>query len=272
MKPVSQITDRAKRYRAQRNRPAGPKRCGFCASRENIDVDHIEGDEDDGEPENLMYLCRPCNTAKGITQARNRIGRRTAQYNPGKPRLHTADTLNQMISKLHTKAFKAFPSSPVQKEIQAEIARLEEMRRKLKAEKNPTFAQYVNAAQVLTGRSAGDARAATATIRATPAAKRQAYTDRIERANPFRSEAQRRKFYAMLQRGEITAATMRKMQADNPAPPPPTFAQYAFGVSIHTRGAHDEGGKIIHATPPAKRHQYAQEIARRKAERYSVPF
>ncbi|HEX4309164.1 MAG TPA: HNH endonuclease signature motif containing protein [Acidobacteriaceae bacterium] len=76
------ITDRAKRYRAQRNKPAGPRRCNFCASRRNVDVDHITGNESDEEPENLMYLCRVCNTRKGLTQARNRIGVRTRQYNP----------------------------------------------------------------------------------------------------------------------------------------------------------------------------------------------
>jgi len=83
MKPASQITDRAKRYRARRNSPPGRKICNFCASRKNIDVDHITGDESEGDPENLMYLCRSCNARKAVTQARNRIGVRTIQYNPG---------------------------------------------------------------------------------------------------------------------------------------------------------------------------------------------
>jgi hypothetical protein len=76
------ITDRAKRYRANRIPLPGPRRCTFCASKKNIDVDHISGDESDGEIENLMYLCRRCNARKAITQARNRIGVRTAQFNP----------------------------------------------------------------------------------------------------------------------------------------------------------------------------------------------
>lgn len=78
----SEITDRAKRYRANRVALPGPKRCTFCGSKKNIDVDHIFGDESDGEIENLMYLCRSCNVRKAITQARNRIGVRTAQFNP----------------------------------------------------------------------------------------------------------------------------------------------------------------------------------------------
>jgi hypothetical protein len=82
MKPARQITDRAKRYRAGKNVPPGPKRCNFCGSRKNVDVDHITGDETDGDPGNLMRLCRSCNAKKGVTQARNRIGVRTRQFNP----------------------------------------------------------------------------------------------------------------------------------------------------------------------------------------------
>ncbi len=85
MRPASQITDRAKRYRATRNSPPGRKLCNFCASKKNIDVDHISGNEAEGELENLMYLCRSCNAAKGVTQARNKIGVRTAQFNPQRP-------------------------------------------------------------------------------------------------------------------------------------------------------------------------------------------
>lgn len=77
-----QITDRAKRYRANRNPPPGRKICNFCGRRKNIDVDHVTGNESDDTPANKIFLCRSCNTRKGITQARNRIGVRTRQYNP----------------------------------------------------------------------------------------------------------------------------------------------------------------------------------------------
>lgn len=49
--------------------------------------------------------------------------------------------------------------------------------------------------------------------------------------------------------------------------PIPTFEQYARAVSIHRRGRKDEGGKIIHATPPAVRSEYARLIAALKRER-----
>jgi hypothetical protein len=214
------ITDRAKRYRAHRNPPPGRKICNFCARRQNVDIDHVTGDESDDEPDNLMYLCRPCNTRKGIVQARNRIGTRTRQFNPMKV---------------------------------------------------PTFAQFKAHAAALLGIGPGDPTAATAAIRATPPEKRAEFAEKIEAANPFKSEAQRRKFFAMAERGEISQATLRKWKKGNPAVP--TFTQYLHGVSIHKRGAHDEGGAIIHATPKAKRREYADKIAEFKRQRRGeVPF
>ena len=49
----------------------------------------------------------------------------------------------------------------------------------------------------------------------------------------------------------------------------PTFQQYAWAVANHKRGAHDEGGAVIHATPKAKRIQYARRIAGIKAAKKS---
>ena len=222
MKPAAEITDRAKRYRANRQPPQGPRRCTFCASRQNVDIDHITGDETDDEPENLMYLCRPCNTAKGITQARNRIGTRTRQYNPAQA---------------------------------------------------PTFAQFKQHAAVLLGKAHGSAAAATAAIRATPPRTRAQFAAKIAQANPFKSDAQRRKFFAMAERGEISRATLEKFSRDNPAAP--SYQQYGWAVAHHDKRthAHDEGGAIIHATPKALRHRYAQQIARTKADRRgTVPF
>jgi hypothetical protein len=46
-------------------------------------VDHIDGDESNGAPENLRWLCKSCNTKLGLAMARSGMGRRTRQYNPG---------------------------------------------------------------------------------------------------------------------------------------------------------------------------------------------
>lgn len=187
-KPAAEITDRAKRYRAQKNSPAGPNRCNFCGSEESIDVDHINGNETDGDRANLIRLCRSCNTRKGITQTRHKIGVRTRQFNPGRP----------------------------------------------------SFAGFQKAALILTGIISGDVARATAFIRATPEKLRLEYGRKIaaQRTNPT-----------------------------------PTFQQYVHGVTSHTRGAHDEGGRIIHATPAAVRSRYAVRIAEIKRSRGSdVPF
>jgi hypothetical protein len=190
MKPAAEISDRAKRYRANRQPPAGPKRCTFCGHRKNVGIDHITGDERDGEPENLMYLCKSCNTHKGIMQARNRVGIRTRQYNP---------------------------------------------------HRRPTFSQFRNASLVLLGIEPGNVAEATATVRETSPLQRISFADRIER--------------------------------ENPAPQVPTFGQYAHGVAMHQRGQKDEGGKVIHATPPAIRSEYARRIAAiKRGRRSEVPF
>ena len=78
------LTDRAKRYRANRKdvRPGAPKQCGFCGSRRNVGVHHITGEEDDGEPENLMWACKSCNSTIAVIMKRHGIGRRVEQYNP----------------------------------------------------------------------------------------------------------------------------------------------------------------------------------------------
>jgi hypothetical protein len=47
----------------------------------------------------------------------------------------------------------------------------------------------------------------------------------------------------------------------NPSSGVPTFQQYVWAVTHHSRGDRDEGGAIIHATPKSKRIEYARRIA-----------
>lgn len=141
-KPVELITDRAARYRAQKN-VSGPKRCVICGKNpRGLMVMHLDGDESNGEPRNLAWGCRSCNTSLGLAFKRMGSKNRTRQYNPeGKHK-------------------------------------------------------------------------------------------------------------------------------------PPTFQQWAWGVSHHVRGAHDEGGRIIHATPRHLRIEYNRRIwdLRRERGEFEVPF
>ena len=70
-KAAYQITDRAKRYRANAPGccPPLPRRCEVCRSRRFVVVDDIDGDESNGSPENLRWLCKLCNTKLGSAMA-----------------------------------------------------------------------------------------------------------------------------------------------------------------------------------------------------------
>ncbi len=80
--PVPPVTDRALRYRANANPPPGPKRCLFCGSKDNVEVGHLDGHEENNKPANLVWNCRSCNTTLGIAFKKLGLGRRTRQYNP----------------------------------------------------------------------------------------------------------------------------------------------------------------------------------------------
>jgi hypothetical protein len=62
----------------------------------------------------------------------------------------------------------------------------------------------------------------------------------------------------------------------NPSAGIPTFQQYIWAVTHHSRGDRDEGGAIIHATPRSKRIEYARQIAdlkrSRRSELQEIPF
>jgi hypothetical protein len=76
------VTDRAHRYRAVRNAPDGEKRCLFCGSTRNVEVGHLDGHEEHGEPENLVWTCRSCNVIAANSLRNARMGRATHQFNP----------------------------------------------------------------------------------------------------------------------------------------------------------------------------------------------
>lgn len=45
-----------------------------------------------------------------------------------------------------------------------------------------------------------------------------------------------------------------------------TLREYVEAAVSHRRGAHDEGGRVIHETPPERRSEFAKEIWRRRRQ------
>ena len=75
------LTDRAKRYRAQ-NAVTGPRKCVLCGSTSDLGVMHLDGNESHGEPANLAWGCRSCNQKLAAAFKAIGAGRLTNQYNP----------------------------------------------------------------------------------------------------------------------------------------------------------------------------------------------
>lgn len=80
--PKLQLTDRAYRYRANSHPPSDPKLCAFCGTNRQVQVGHVDGHEENGEPENLIWTCRSCNMLHANTLRAAGYGRLTRQYNP----------------------------------------------------------------------------------------------------------------------------------------------------------------------------------------------
>lgn len=84
---VGGVSDRAWRYRAQKNAPPRSA-CYWCGRKKTpngrpLEVAHIDGREEHVERQNLGWTCRPCNVRVGAVLKNAGIGRLTVQYNPG---------------------------------------------------------------------------------------------------------------------------------------------------------------------------------------------
>lgn len=247
-------TDRAKRYAANRAIEDDKRHgCLFCGSKRFLTVDHLSGDESDGNPANLAWLCKSCNTRKGAAFAKVGIGRRTHQYNPDLG-LSPQERKNfQQLGFDFAPRPRERHGRPARKEATAEdrrrksarLAGLNEartLRRRAQAQAlydsgrrmNPariaSASQWSEAVAAVLGKpSSMDAGTAAARIRATTPAARRKFATAV-RWNPAKSRV-------------------------------PTFEQYLWGVTHHSAKAHDEGGAVIHAVPPEKRKEYARRIA-----------
>jgi len=59
-----------------------------------VEVGHLDGHEENSEPENLIWNCRSCNTRLGVVFRDLGIGRRTRQFNPSQG----AESLGQWLT------------------------------------------------------------------------------------------------------------------------------------------------------------------------------
>lgn len=249
------LTDRAKRYRANREgvRPEDPRICGYCGSDSNVGVDHIDGVEGHDWPQNLIWACKSCNTAKGANFRRVGIGIPTDQFNPaGRSGITSYSAWADAVDQLRGDAEGSRAS--VLRAIRSVQLTSSPLRRQFarRMEKNPagllTLADYLTAAHTLDSARQGGA------YRSLDQAVSKVINTPRSRFNRLHAAA----------------------RAQNPAHKYPTYEQYGLAVAMHQPGAHDEGGAIIHATPPALRSRYAKRIAEVKRSRRGsggdVPF
>jgi hypothetical protein len=232
-KNARRITDRAKRYRANaegKNIAWGKRVCHYCGrKKERLDIDHVDGDEANGDKKNLGLACRPCNVLKGLAFKKARRGKRTMQYNPA-----TSKAQYRLA-----RAVIAGESTKLPMKVAREIvaATPEPGQLPERAARNPgarTPQQYITAALTLRGEgNAANMAEACELIQATP-------------------HNERGKFAAMMNPGAHT------------------LGEYMQAVLIHTRKAHDAGGKIIHETPKSRRRKFASEIWSKRQARGSA--
>lgn len=95
------VTDRARRYRANADgaRPPAPKVCVLCWSkgRGGMQVHHIDGDESNGGPENLVWCCRSCNQLADAVLKGAGLGRPTEQFNGSAGKLERFAEVTQTL-------------------------------------------------------------------------------------------------------------------------------------------------------------------------------
>lgn len=195
-KPVSQITDRAKRYRANTPecRPAGPKVCKLCGSRRNVVPDHIDGDESNNRPSNLRWLCKACNTTEGKRMAKLGKGKRTRQFNPRFPeKIAGHEAWAKLMASKLAETYDGWRKSglsrdeSIKKTLSHTTAGPKSKALFLELAKNPgatNLAQYVQAAVDHT-RGAHDAGGVV--LHETPKAKRREYAREIWFRRGFRN-------------------------------------------------------------------------------------
>ncbi len=294
-------TDRAKRYAANRA-VTDDKRSGclFCCSKKNLTVDHLSGDESDGDPRNLAWLCKSCNTRKGAAFRKAGVGRPTNQYNPCLG-LSTEERRNyeQLGFSFPPRAeydrARAADRKRKQREHAAVIARRREERKADRARRaSEKKAEMRGLRDRLSSVEAEIKRAVAYGDKDAARSLREDYNETLGELRDYTrrhainpagittpgqwSEAVRAvlgqpsymSVSAAASRIRATPPGQRRKLARAMRPNPgavPTYKQYAFAVSGFDHGRGDPAlGEVIHRTPKATRASYARMIAASKRE------
>lgn len=286
-------TDRAKRYAANRTVTDDKKGgCLFCHSKKFLTVDHLDGDEDNGESSNLAWLCKSCNTRKGAAFRKAGIGRPTNQYNPY---LGLSPAERKNFSQLDfgfppRREYDEARAAKRKRRQQSHAQAIRDRREARKAEARQLKAdRKAEQERLKAGVSSLGRELQAATKRGDKVAARALTAEINEmladiRRNPAGistpgqwSEAVRAVLGEPSYMGVAAAAsriratppgTRRRLSAamrPNPATKIPTYAQYAFAVAGYDHGRGDVSlGELIHRTPKEKRAEYARRIAAAK--------
>lgn len=198
------VTDRAHRYRAQACAPPGPRRCALCGSTRFLTVDHRDGDEHNDARGNLRWLCKSCNTRRGLAMAARGQGRRTAQYNPVSNvplRMGTLEyealqkanmrRMDRLLNKYNAILGDGGDDAHLKGQIDRLHAAMDDLyaryRGQASGSSNPpasgaaSLGEYVSALRILHGEIAGDFGKARAVIHATPFSTRSSFAREIWR-------------------------------------------------------------------------------------------
>ena len=289
-------TDRAKRYAANRN-VSDDKRAGclFCGSNQHLTVDHLDGFEEHGEPDNLAWLCKSCNTRKGAAFRKSGIGRPTNQYNPylGLSEEERRNAVQLGFDFPPRAEYDAARSADRKRKSAERASSIRAKREARAAERRRAKAERAEEQREIKARISALGKSLQGARHDGDRAATRALTDEI---NWLQSEVRRRNpasgivtsddwaravhasmggygvtaTRAAARRIRQTSPGMRRKLArqvqSNPAKYP-TYAQYCWAVYQHKRGEHDEGGAVIHATPARLRHEYADRIADTKRQK-----
>lgn len=265
---MSQITDRAKRYRANTPecRPKGPKVCHWCKTgraRQYV-PDHVDGDESNNSPKNLVWACKGCNTKRGKAMARAGKGVRTRQYNPSRRNYFE----ERIVKGSRVAVISANESSgPFTTRVFVDNGNVATLT--VKKAKTIERARK-QARQMLAGYGQNPAAPVTSTrmrVFLDPSIKQYAAHIFHPTYGNLVSVGSTKKQAATRLRDQLRDLRAGR-RSHNPGAN--NLAQYVQAAMEHSRGAHDAGGKVIHETPKTKRQEFAREIWWRRGYRNPV--